>query len=503
MQPTTSFIHWILKDRENKRLLLISLVVMVISFTWLKIIYPFPNFMSPDSNSYIEAASNNDFISMWPIGYSRFLRLMSSFTNSHLALVTFQYTLIVATVSYLLFTIRYLLSPGTWLFRVVFILSVANPMLPYIANFVSSDCLFAAFALLWFTQLLWILYKPSKNLLLLHSVVLVLAFAIRFTALYFPFISIGVIVFGSMHKKLKWIGIGSIALLLFLFIGRTQYEYQLKTGTVQYSAYGGWQLAANALYAYAHAPLDSNYVYPVTTWNLHAIVNRHMDSLRTLSKRPDEEIGIYYLWDAKSPLKVNMSKHKDEVPGKSFFQRWSSFAPMYFTYGKSMITNHPVLYAQYFVWPNLKRFYAPPANSMEHYNFSSVAVDSIVEKWFDWKNNQLATKNRKREIRILSVFPNIIAALNSFFLIFSLAFIAWVGFKNLDIIIKRVLICVLLVWWGNLLFSILAAPIELRYELFSIVLMIPFGGVFLEKVINSLQYVPNRPQTLSTLSTRL
>lgn len=497
MRPTTSFSQWFYCDRENKRFVLFSAVAIIISFIWLKIIYPFPNFMQPDSNSYLEAASNNNFINIWPIGYSRFLRFISSFSSSHFLLVSIQYLLIIASVLYFLFTIRYLLSPRTWPFRIVFILSVTNPMLPHIANFVSSDCLFTAFVLLWFTQLLWLLYKPSKNLLFLHSLVLAFIFTIRLSALYLPFFSIGAILFTTMSKKLKWAGVGSITLLLLTIIGRTQYEYKVKTGTVQYSAFSGWQLAANALYAYAHSPLDSNYVYPVATWDLHAIVNRHMDSLRTLAKRPDEAIGIYYMWDAKSPLRVNMSKYGDKVQKKSFFQQWSSFAPMYFTYGKSIITRHPVLYVQYFMWPNLKRFYEPPANSMKHYNFASAALDSIVIKWFDWKTNLLPTKNWEREITTMSVFPTIVASLNSLFLIFSFAFIAWVGFKSLDIVPKRLLTCTLFVWWTNLFFSILTAPIELRYELFSIIIMLPFAGIFLEKVIYSLQSVSPRSQNLA------
>src|SRR5690349_19423417 len=91
---TNPFKQWIWKDKENKRLLWFSLTVMTISFTWLKIVYPFPNFMPPDSYSYLTAAQENRFINMWPIGYSKFLRLTSSFTQSHMVLVVLQYVLL-------------------------------------------------------------------------------------------------------------------------------------------------------------------------------------------------------------------------------------------------------------------------------------------------------------------------------------------------------------------------------------------------------------------------
>jgi hypothetical protein len=104
---TQSFSQWLWKDKENKRLLWLSSFVLVVSFTWLKILYPYPNFMPPDSYSYLEAANKNEFINIWPIGYSRFLRLVSSFSSSHMVLVVLQYLLLQTGLLYFLFTIRY------------------------------------------------------------------------------------------------------------------------------------------------------------------------------------------------------------------------------------------------------------------------------------------------------------------------------------------------------------------------------------------------------------
>src|SRR5688572_19471173 len=101
-----SFKAWIWKDAENRVLLKFSALTVVISFAWLKILYPYPNFMPPDSNSYLEAAFNNQFINLWAIGYSKFVRLVSSFTSSHFILVLIQYLLLQASVLYFLFTIR-------------------------------------------------------------------------------------------------------------------------------------------------------------------------------------------------------------------------------------------------------------------------------------------------------------------------------------------------------------------------------------------------------------
>src|SRR5579872_6995040 len=92
--PNSAFKKWIWQDPENKRLLLLSVIVIVIQFIWLKLLYPYPNFMPPDSNSYMQSAFNNQTINMWAIGYSKFLRLISSFTNSHFILTLLQYLML-------------------------------------------------------------------------------------------------------------------------------------------------------------------------------------------------------------------------------------------------------------------------------------------------------------------------------------------------------------------------------------------------------------------------
>jgi hypothetical protein len=482
-----SFKQWLWQDDENKRLSIFTITVMVTSFCWLKYIYPFPNFIPPDSDNYIEAATNNDFINIWPIGYSKFLRLTSVFTRSDSVLVTLQYLLLMASVLYFLFTIRYLLSPGKLLFRSLLAISIINPLLPHIANFVSSDCLFTILSLIWFTQLLWIIYQPAQKLLILHAVVLLMAFMVRFNALWYPLISITLISFINIPRKRKWLGIGSILSLLFIFIGRTQYEYQMKTGTVQYAAFAGWQLAANALYAYAYKQQAYSAKVPWKYEELHTLVNHHMDSLRPLSRRPDSQIGVYYLWDFKSPLRIYMEKYKDKNKKNRFFNQWASAAPLYASYGRWLITNHPWSFIKHYAWPNLIRYYAPPAYFMGKYNMENINVDPVVATWFDWKNNQLATRTSDKEIHIVSIFPNLLAILNPLFLLSAILFVCSISFRKCNKISKRVIICMLTIWFANAFFSILSAPIELRYQLFPVIITIPFSILFTTEIIQSLQ----------------
>ncbi|OQP59688.1 hypothetical protein A3860_36575 [Niastella vici] len=481
---TLPYNQWLTNDTENKRLLRFCAIVMIISFAWIKYVYPYPNFMPPDSFSYIKAAADNEFINMWPIGYSKFLRLISVFTHSDITLVTLQYFLLIASVLYFLFTVRYLLSPGKWLFRIVFTISIANPLLPHIANFVSSDCLFASLSLTWFTQLLWILYK--QKLLIIHAVIITLALMTRFSALYYPLVSLLIIFIIPMSTKTRRLGMFAIIILLLGFISRTQYEYKVKTGTAQFSAFGGWQLAANALYGYAYSQRDEEKDVPYEFRLLHSLVNDHMDSIRHAKNRPDSEPGIYYLWDFKSPLVIYLHR---KIPPNSkipYFYDWSTVAPLYGKYGRWLTMQHPVAYLKHYAWPNLLRYYSPPPYFMGVYNMGNNSVDPITTTWFQWKNNRLSNRYNDAQIHIMNVFPVLLAIINPAYIVCILFFFAFGGIRHCNNTAKRIIACVLLVWLSNTLFSVISAPIELRYQIFPIVTTLPFFVLFLAWLIQSL-----------------
>jgi hypothetical protein len=479
------FKQWCWQDKENKKLLWFTALAMVVSFSWIKILYPFPNFIPPDSYSYLEAAYNNDFIGIWAIGYSKFLRLVSSFSNSDLVLVIIQYLLLQGSLMYFLFTIRYLLLPGKWLFRIMLAASVLNPLLPHVANFVSSDCLFTALSLIWFTQLLWIIYRQTATLLVIHALVILLAFTIRYNALYYPVISIALLIFNNMPKRAKRLGIVSIVILLSVFIGSTQTEYSIKTGTVQYSAFGGWLMAANALYGYAHATSQNPSTVPLRFRELHSIVNHHMDSIKNLPVRPDQEIGVYYMWDFKSPLRVYMESHIENKQA-SFLKRWSSMAPLYAAYGRYLIAKHPWLYIQYYAWPNFQRYYVPPTLFMGVYNWGNETVDPIAMKWFGWKDNTVPTYSRDKKIVVTEYFSILLAIIN---LIYVLGFITLISipalYKKCADYSRSILWLMLTFWVSNMCFSVLSAPIELRYQIFPLVITFTFGILLIAFIIEN------------------
>lgn len=487
---TLGFKQWLLQDLENRRVLWLSAAASVFMFIGIKLIFPYPNFMPPDSNAYLEAAYNNQFIGVWAIGYSKFLRLFSSFSSSSIALVCFQYLILQVSLLYLLFSIRYLMSPGVWVFRVMWAASILNPLLPHVANYVSSDAIFTALSLVWFTQLLWIVHRPTIRLLLQHAAILLLAFTVRYNALYFPIISVLVILLSSLPIMKKTLGVASILLLLGTFIIRTQYEYQRETGKSQFSAFGGWQIAANALYGYAHTKPDSPETVPEKFRSLHALVNQRTASLRHIPNflRPDSNVGVYYLWDLQSPLRVYMTqqyKAKDSIISTNyiFFKRWAPMAPLYAAYGRYLICHHPWPFIKFYVWPNLIKYYAPPTGFMGFYNLGNDHVDPIVVKWFHWKNNAVSSSFKDQRIEIFDIFPIMFSVVNLVFILSFLSFAALGGFSKCAPMNKRILYWMLIIWLCNMVFSVLAAPIELRYQLFPMVITFCFSLLLLSFVL--------------------
>ncbi|OQP48044.1 hypothetical protein A4H97_29860 [Niastella yeongjuensis] len=502
---TIPFKQWLRENKENRRLFLFFVIAMTISFTWIKILYPFPNFMPPDSISYIQAAQNNDFINMWPIGYSKFIRFLGAVNKSDLFLVAVQFILIQIAMLYLLFTIRYLLLPGKWMFRILFIACFSNPLLLHVANFISSDSLFIAVSILWFTQLLWILYRPTMKLMLTHSIILLVTFTVRYNAIYYPFISLAFFGLAQIPKTHKLIGIGFTISLLFSFVGLTQYEYYKKTSTVQFSAFAGWQLASNALYGYAYSPEYPVSKVPVLFRGLHESVNQHMNMLNKRVLRPDGDVGIYYLWDPQSPLWTYLNEIRRDDTG-SLFLKWSKMAPLYSAYGRYLIAQNPTGYVKHFLLPNLRKFYVPPPSFMVIYNMGNDTVDSKAALWFGWKNNKVFTRSKTAIIQIveLSIIP--IAIINVLFLLSCAAFTLAGGFKRSGGYARRAVILMLAIWFVNMAFSILAAPNELRYQLFPLVITICFTCLLIAWLFEhafSKQNITNIPQDSNPLSNSL
>jgi len=478
------FKQYIWRDNENRKFIFISIIAFFSLYNIFLRCYPYPNFL-PDSYSYIDAATQNVNLNMWPVGYSKFLRFLSVFNQTDKGLFFVQYLILITSMLFFLITIRYLINPGKLTIRILFVLLILNPFWLYVSYFVSSDALFASTSLLWLTTLLWIIYFPKKDLILFHGLILFFVFSIRYNALYYPLISATIIILNKSTLKQKLINLSLACIPVLWFIVHTVMLYQEKTSTVQFSPFGGWQLASNALYMYAHVSPKTNQPVPKKLKDLHLLTVKHLDSLNHLppNKRPDQQLGIYYLWDEKAPLKQYlMIKYKGDST-TPYLKRWARQAPIYSQYGAWLIKQYPIEFAEFYLLPNLINYYAPSPEFLGTYNMGADTVDPGGVKWFRYKTNKVHGFSKDKNIQLTSIFPPMLAIINIFFITSFIGFIFLNGFKEISINYKKVLWLFISVWLINLAFSVFASPIVLRYQVFPFIFTLTFGGILLSFLI--------------------
>jgi hypothetical protein len=171
--------------RMTRRYLSVLLPLMTLTWIVFKYFYPFADFFN-DSYTYIEAAADRYSISFRPIGYSIFLRLVHVLSASDTFLVTVQYILVQGACLCLFFFLVRHCFLSRWARLVLAAFLVADPLVYYTSNFVSSDAIFLALSLFWLTLLLQLLRRPTWGALVLQWILLGLIFYTRYVALFYP-----------------------------------------------------------------------------------------------------------------------------------------------------------------------------------------------------------------------------------------------------------------------------------------------------------------------------
>ena len=185
------------------------------------------------------------------------------------------------------------------------------------------------------------------------------------------------------------LGVMLVVLLPAILIADTALKYRRLTGRYMFSAFSGWQLASNALFAYTHLPKDRTDGLPGELIPLHDVVNRHMDSLRTLRNRPDSLLNVYYLWNEASPLRVFMHKKYINDKDEDNLKRLALMSGLYEEYGLLMIKRHPGAFFRYYLFPNLMNYFVPNPEFLGVYNMEKDYIEPAAVSWFKLKNNNI------------------------------------------------------------------------------------------------------------------
>lgn len=495
MDPNTSDIsrrpgdilwQFIFANPDNKWYVRIGAIAILVQLVIFKCLYPYAGFINGDSYVYLETAYHNLSVNTYPIGYSMFLRFFSIITKSDTLLVSFQYILSQSSVLAFLFTLFYFYSPTKLTKILLFAFVIFNPVFLYLANYISSDSFFLSVSMIWFTQLLWLINYPTDRLILVNSLTLFIAFAVRYNSLFYPAIAI-ISLFQGRSKI--WSKIGGLIigfLLIGIFIQFSSNKYYKLTGHHQFTPFTGWQTANNAMYAYKF--VDSAHVKtaPKKFAVLDRMVREFFDSTRDIRKYPQEALvaGTVYMWARNSPLSIYMENQFKNDSAARPLKKWATVAPMMEEYGTYLIRQYPKEYFRYYLMPNSLKYYAPPVEFLDTYNTGIDSVQLIAKVWFEYKSSKVKNYFNDHNVNILNFFPVLTGTMNVVLFFSLISFIVLKGYNEYPRL-KNGMLLVVTLWLTNFVFSVIASPIALRFQLFPILVSFCYTFFLIEYLIKS------------------
>jgi hypothetical protein len=478
-----SFKDFLFKNKWNRTILWIAAGAIVIQFAIFKYFYPFANFIHGDSFSYINAAEKNLDINTYLIGYSKFLRLFSVFNRTDYALTAFQYFFIQYSALYFLFTLFYFYRSGKIAKIILLGFIVFNPLFLHLGNLISSDGLFLALSLIWFSLLIWIIQKPSLNILIWHALIIFIAFTARYNAMIYPIISLLAIGLSKMYWQRKLASFGLVVLLCGSFVGFTMIKFKNLTGYSQYSPFSGWQLANNAMYAYRYVDSLNRKPVPKEFKVLDDLIRVYYDSTRNTNTVIEKiKASTFYMWSPGLPLmKYRNSLFKNDTTATEL-KKWASMGPLYKKYGLYIIQQYPSYFFKYFIWPNSMKYYSPPIEFLETYNTGRKGVTEQTKNWFGYKSRNIFIRIKSYKVWILDYYPILSGIINILMLFSILVFLFTKSeIKRWDF--NKAALLGVFIWLLNAAFTISASSAALRFQSFPLILTTVLVLVFIDYML--------------------
>jgi 4-amino-4-deoxy-L-arabinose transferase-like glycosyltransferase len=476
----------------------LSALLPLMTLTWIvfKYYYPFADYFN-DSYTYIGAAADRYSISFRPIGYSIFLRFIHTLSVTDTFLVTVQYVLVQCACLCLFFFLVRHCDLARWARLMLAAFLVADPLVYYTSNIVSSDAVFLALTLFWLTLLLQLLRRPTWGALVLQWILLGLIFYTRYVALFYP--AVAALTFFVVKRDLRY-KLTAIAGSIAVVTAGAFYTQRLtreQTGTPIFSAFSGWQLANNAIQIYPWLPADTTGLPPESD-QLARYVSTWFDQQGAAIKKTAPGATTFYMWSPGSPLhqyfdayraRRSSLRQRPDTAELGYFTAWNRVAPIFTAYGHFLIARHPVAFTRYYLWPSAKDFFLSPLDVLAVYNEGKDEVDTVAQNWFHYRSNKLKVRSATIQGKLLAPFP-------WFFLGLNVAF----GVTGILLLVRRrpirrqesdrsgrypfFITCLQLVT-GYLLanagFNIFAASSVFRYQVLPLILLFAFtvGGISL------------------------
>lgn len=478
-------------QRNNLTYLWIGGAGSLLLWILFKQFYPYPNIIW-DSYYYIDAAVTNADVNKWPIGYSKFMRLIGIFSHNVNVLLSVQFFLLTISFLYFFFTFRFFFPIGKWATNILFVFLMINPIFFFISNLILSDTLFTAISILWFCQLLWIIFQPKPYMIFTHTLLVLIAFTVRYQALYYPIAASIFFILSRQPVSWKVTGIALQFVVIGGFIQYTIDKMEEEVGVKQFSPFGAWKLANNALYMYDHVKPDNRDSVPVAFRDLDQRVRRYFDSQHDKVSMLDIETtwGSYYMFVyPPSPLiEYQFAKFENDTTS-SEFKKFAAVAPLFESYGNYLVRKYPIAFAQHVMGPDVILYFQPHPEVFED---STGSMNMFIppgdkydktREWFGITDVGVPMSHIKTRARIIAPYPTIYKMLHIIFLGSVFGFVVFKGLVRVRKLHVTAIYAIFAFWFCNFGFTVLSVGSVLRFQLFIIVIEVAFALLFLEYII--------------------
>jgi hypothetical protein len=294
----------------------------------------------------------------------------------------------------------------------------------------------------------------------------------------YPLIALVAFRLSKMPFRQKLAGFGAALILCGVFVGFTMYKYKALTGDWQYSPFSGWQFANNAMYAYRYVDSADRKPVPKKYEALDNMIRKFYDRTRNAPINSTEKAmaSTFYMWSKGMPL----MKYRDSLfkaakdTTATELRKWASMGPLYKEYGLYIIRKYPLYFAEYFVWPNTRKYYAPPVEFLGSYNSRKERVPEQAQRWFGYQSIKVKTKMKDPDTWVLDFYPFLSGIINLLMLFGLLYYIFLKGWQQKHSF-NKILIMGSSVWLLNAAFTIGASSSALRFQSFPVLLTTSFA----------------------------
>lgn len=480
---------FIAKSKQNRDYLLLFIVSITLQFVIFKFLYPRPDFIS-DSYSYINTNLYNMDVNLWPIGYSKYLAFVHLISPSDTFLIFTQFAFLEVSFLYFFFSLIRLQKLPRNYTNILFAFLFFNPLFIYLSNCVLSDAIFCAISVLLFTEYLWMLKRPKSYHVYLSAALIGILFTIRYTAIYYPIVGAAAFLLSSQPLKIKILGIILPWILIIPFILHTQQKTKQITGTAEFSVFGGWQLANNALYMYEHLDVDST-LLPKGTLELNRAAIKYFHSVLPEDRQLEPLPGTFFMKMPNAILKPYLLQRYTVTDPPSQFLGWGKVSPIYNAFGSYLIKHYPFDFAKYYLWLNIKNYFIPHLEKFGNYNLGMDSLSEPAKTWFQLKDNSVDYEaSQEFQNHLFYFYPVAFMMLNLYFLGMFLIILFSGKLKKLDPHFRMYLLLTILFLGINFAFSVFATPVVLRYQIFPMILLVGFS-LYLTDAMDRLKKIEN------------